>query len=277
MTIEANAKINWALNILHMRPDGYHEMDMLMQSISLCDTLELGESDALHLEGGTDDDLILRAARALNAHAGTNYGANMRLVKRIPAKAGLGGGSADCAATLLGLNQLWKLYLPMPELILIGSLLGADVPFCLTGGAARAQGMGEKLTEVASNKSISLVIVHPGGGLSTPAMFRAWDAEAEHSEPADIEGCIAALSNGDLAAMKHASRNMLTACAVQALPEIEEAIWRMYELGAGFAGMTGSGSAVFGAFETIEIARNAKSVMGDAAIQCETCRQLRGT
>ncbi len=245
----AYAKINWALNILGTRPDGYHEMDMLMQRISLCDTLTVASSDELRFDGG-EDNLVMRAARALCAHAGVAFGAEIGLTKCIPERAGLGGGSADAAATLQALNELWALGLSGETLAQIGLGLGADVPFCLASGAARARGVGEALERVEIGQRYDLVILHPGGGLSTPAMFRLWDQEKAHARPADIEATLVALQTQDFALLNRASRNMLTAVAVQSLPEIEGAMRTLAEHGAKFAAMSGSGSAVFGLFDS---------------------------
>lgn len=279
MVIQARAKINWALNIRSRRADGYHEMDMLMQRIALCDELTLEADDRLSLKvldgraplPASDNNLVLRAARALNAREGVSRGARMRLVKRIPERAGLGGGSADCAAALMALNRLWGLKLPMSELSSIGFTLGADVPFCLMNGAARATGLGERLQPVEAGAPVPLVILHPGGGLSTPEMFRRWDEEVEHTQPADIEVCIRALKSSDLAQMTRSARNMLYDCAVRALPEVEAARLRLLELGASFAAMSGSGSAVFGAFEQREAAQACARILGESAILTETC------
>lgn len=180
---EAHAKINWSLNILGVREDGYHELDMLMQGIELCDELSFERArwltltvDGQPLPVG-ERNLVVRAANALNDYMGQRNGARIRLTKRIPARAGLGGGSADCAAALLALNRLWNLRLPMPALMEIGAKLGADVPFCILGGLARVGGFGERLTPLPDAPSIPLAMVTPGDGLSTAAVFRAWDGE----------------------------------------------------------------------------------------------------
>ena len=148
MLIRANAKINWTLDTVGVRADGYHLLDMLMQSISLHDTLTLepAEDVTFSADGATrvpqdEGNLALRAALALRRHAGTAQGAMIHLHKRIPSGAGLGGGSADAAAVLHGLNALWELNLPMETLRQIGLTLGADVPFCLMGGLAHVRGI----------------------------------------------------------------------------------------------------------------------------------------
>lgn len=280
MKVLARAKINWALNILGCREDGYHDMDMLMQRIELCDELYIEPAGQLTLTvtdgcGATipagGENLVLRAARALCDEARAARGARIRLIKRIPVRAGLGGGSADAAAALCALNRMWELDLDERALVRIGLGLGADVPFCLQCEPARARGLGERLDPcVRPPRPVPLVILHPGAGLSTPRMFKAWDALARQTprdlEAADIDRCVRALASGDLRGMAEASRNMLYPCAVDAMPDIARARRSLLDQGAAFAAMTGSGSAVFGAFESVETAETAAHALGDGAI-----------
>ena len=268
--MNAYAKINWVLNVLDTRPDGYHEMDMLMQRISLCDALSIEPAQGIVFDG-RDDNLVVRAARALDAHAGGGHGARIQLTKRIPSRAGLGGGSADAAATLIALNERWQLHMPMNDLLGIGLALGADVPFCLmANGLMRARGIGEDLSLLGAVPSHELVILHPGCGLSTPAMFRAWDEEPLHTPPADIEAAACALQHGDFDALNGCARNMLHACAARALPEIDDALGVLRDAGAAFAAMSGSGSAVFGVFHTAQDADAAAAHIGPDAIRAQT-------
>ena len=154
MHVVARAKINWTLDIVGKREDGYHLMDMLMQPVELADELTLEKTEnglTLTVSGyprvkAGPDNLALRAAQALQAQTGYRGGASIHLHKRIPVGAGLGGGSADAAGVLAGLNRLWETGLTQPELEALGLRLGADVPFCLRGGLQRAQGVGEKLS-----------------------------------------------------------------------------------------------------------------------------------
>ena len=150
-------------------------------------------------------NLIIRAANALNEAVGERHGARIQLKKHIPIRAGLGGGSADCAVTLLTLNQLWGLHLPMERLLAIGRTLGADVPFCMLGGLARVGGVGEKLSPIPGAPSIPLAMVTPGGGLSTPAVFKAWDEGSYPIVPVDMPALSDALIRGDLDAAQSLS------------------------------------------------------------------------
>lgn len=266
----ACAKINWALNITGRRADGYHLLDMLMQTIDLCDDLAIGPADALTLTvGGApagEDNLILRAADALNDTTGAFHGAKMALTKRIPARAGLGGGSADCALALRVLNGLWGLGLDDAELLAIGEKLGADVPFCLTGGLARVSGIGEVIEPVAHAPEIPLVLVTPGGGLSTGAVFSLWDGGGWPQVALDTRALADAVVRRDLPAVDRLCANALTAPAASLMPEIGALIDRLHELGAGAAFMTGSGSTVVGAFADPKAARAAAARLPGAIL-----------
>ena len=272
ITACAHAKINWALYVRGERSDGYHELDMLMQRVELCDELSFERARRLTLEvdgqrlPGGERNLVIRAANALNDALGKRMGARITLKKRIPARAGLGGGSADCAAALLALNKLWNLRLPMKTLMQLGLRLGADVPFCLQGGLCRAQGVGEILTPLPGAPSIWLVMHTPGGGLSTPAVFRAWDAGGRPTRAVDVPALAQALSAGDLARAQILSHNDLETPAAQLMPEIGALMERLRNLGAPFVRMSGSGSTVFAAFGSEADARAAAAQIPGALV-----------
>ncbi len=263
MRVKAHAKINWALNILGFRPNGYHELDMLMQSVELCDEMVFrpAEDLTLSVNGGPrecdDKNLVIRAAKALCAHVGKELGAQIDLAKYIPARAGMGGGSADCAAALIALNDMWKLELPMETLLAIGLKLGADVPFCLTGGLARVSGIGENIDPMPAAPAIPLAMVTPGGGLSTQDVFRAWDAGDRAVSTHDMYDLARAVMDKDLGRIAALTHNSLEAPAINMMPEIGACMAAFRDLGAGAVFMTGSGSTVVAAFETDEQARNA--------------------
>jgi len=268
--IRAHAKINWALNITGRREDGYHLLDMVMQSIDLHDDLTIEDDATLSLavngRWAGEDNLVLKAARALNRRAGADHGAKLSLVKRIPARAGLGGGSADCAAALVALSELWGLNLAMDELLEIGLSLGADVPFCLTGGLAVVRGIGEEIRSEAGAPEIPLVLLVPGGGLSTGAVFSIWDKGGFPDVSLNTGALASAIAALDLPAVDRLCANALTAPAVSLLPEIEEAIDGLRRLGASAAFMTGSGSGVVGAFDSPASARRAADALPDAIL-----------
>ena len=279
LCLKAPAKINWTLDILGTREDGYHLMDMLMQSVSLCDTLWLEEADALMLESAMDatgavhqaDDkmasaevtfdeknLVYRAAKLLKDTCGVSKGARMKLHKMIPSGAGMGGGSADAAAALKGLNELWGLHLPMEELLRLGLKLGADVPFMLTGGLARVSGIGENIQPLSPAPIVHLVMLQPCGGLSTKEVFSAFDAldPASLTRP-DTDAAQRALLSGDLHALGKTMNNVLEDVSVPVRPAIAEAAGMLEKLGAVRGMMTGSGSVVYGVFETEGAAQKA--------------------
>ena len=257
MILDANAKINWTLNITGRDEKGYHLLDSLFQHISLHDTLTLEEAPETTLSvcchtGAvipTDESsLIMRAARLLQKESGCGRGAKMHLESFIPVCAGLGGGSADAAAALLGLNRLWELRFSPSRLALLALRLGADIPYCLQEAPMRVTGIGEKMTPVPPLPSLPLVLLRPDAGLSTADVFRAFDT-LPPDPPADTERFLAALRAGDLPEMTRRGGNMLQKPACALAPEIESLAQALWDSGAGFVSMTGSGSVVFGAYE----------------------------
>lgn len=274
LTVQAHAKINWSLNILARRDDGYHELDMLMQSLALSDELVFEDARwlSLSIDGSAlptnDRNLVIRAANALNGVYGTRHGARIHLKKRIPARAGLGGGSADCAAALVALNRLWNLKLPLSTLMQIGAGLGADVPFCLQGGLARVGGFGEQITPLPGAREIPLAMVTPGGGLSTASVFREWDDGGDAIASMDTPALANALRQGDLDRAQALSFNALEAPAIRLMPEIGEIMQTFRRLGARMVRMTGSGSTVFAAFDTLDQAQHAAAQVPGAIATC---------
>ena len=235
LCLAAYAKINWTLDILGTRPDGYHLMDMLMQTVSLCDLLWMEEAEDLTLEavpGGTEraarsktndglssagvrydeSNLVYRAALLLRERCGVRRGARIQLEKRIPSGAGMGGGSADCAAALKGLNALWGLGLSRAELLSLGLELGADVPFLITGGLARVGGIGERIQPLLPAPQVWLVLVQPCEGLSTREVFSVFDRmDASSLRHPDNAAAQDALLRRDLTALAPAMANVLQA------------------------------------------------------------------
>lgn len=269
--LRANAKINLCLDITGRRTDGYHELSMLMQSLDLADEIELeavsGEETALLIlpdskSGGAGalsreaaaDNLMLKAFRLLKEHCGFSGGVRFLLQKNIPVAAGLGGGSADAAAALKGLNALYGLGLSQEELEALGLKLGADVPFALRGGTALACGIGEKLESVVHGMHLKVLLVKPAQGISTPAAYKAYDAagaagEAKGTGRPDPRAAAAALREGSLAGLCAAMGNVLQPIGESMVPEIRLIRREMLQMGACAAMMSGSGPTVFGLFE----------------------------
>lgn len=263
MRIAARAKINWTLDIVGKREDGYHLMDMLMQPISLADDITLLPQEELTLSvsgfprvNPGPENLALRAAVLLKQATGYTGGASIHVHKRIPVGAGMGGGSADAAGVLAGLNRLWGTGLTQAELETLGLQLGADVPFCLRGGLQRAQGVGELLTPLPCGGLYWLVVIQPCPGLSTKEVFSRFSLEACEGKP-DTQGAAEALAQGDWRRLCSCLGNVLQAVSAELRPEISEAITALRAQGAAGAWMTGSGSAVFGLFTSAPAARAA--------------------
>jgi 4-diphosphocytidyl-2-C-methyl-D-erythritol kinase len=242
--VPAPAKLNLFLHITGRRADGYHLMQSVFMLIDWCDTLHFELRSADNTGGNIsredlttplpDDDLVLKAARALQAATGTTLGAHIRIAKSIPAQAGMGGGSSDAASTLLALNRLWKLNLTKPQLAHIGLALGADVPFFIHGSNAWVEGIGEKITPLAIPKAHFLV-VKPASGLSTQAIFTDAGLKRD-SQNAIISGFAAhPFSFG---------QNDLQAVAQKLSPDVRMALNWLERQGLQ-PRMTGSGSAVF--------------------------------
>lgn len=242
--VPAPAKLNLFLHITGRRPDGYHLLQSAFMLIDWCDTLHFERRSTSQLSREDlgpalpADDLTLRAARALQAATGCTQGAHLSVLKRIPAQAGMGGGSSDAASTLLALNQLWGLNLGLTELRRIGLALGADVPFFLCGHNAWVEGIGETITPLANDSQLPkarFVVVKPTAGLETKNIFSSPFLKRD-SNSATIAGFTA--THYDF------GRNDLQSVAQTLCPEVTQAL--QWLASHGLQGrMTGSGSAVF--------------------------------
>ena len=256
MILEAYAKINWSLDITGVRADGYHLMDMLMQPVSLSDEITLSPSPVLGIttdgwppSRADETNLAYRAALALKNETGYPSGASVHVRKRIPIGAGMGGGSTDAAAVLVGLNRLWNTGLSSQELERIGLKLGADVPFFIRGGLTRTRGIGEELECIPCSHNYWLIVIQPCPGLSTAKVFSLWDGSAGYRRP-ETDLALQALVSGDLPALCRHIDNVLQPVSEQLRPEIVSACADLTARGAKAARMTGSGSAVFGVFRS---------------------------
>ena len=202
LKIKANAKINLSLSVLGKRDDGYHELDTVMQSVSLNDAVYIEKSDKITVkcgEFGGEDNIAFKTARAFFAESGIKAGAAIRIEKRIPSAAGLGGGSADAAAVLCGLDRLYETKFSYKKLLNIAVKLGADVPFLIRGGTARARGIGEVLEPLSPLCGCYFLIAKGEDKLSTGEMFSRLDS-AQYNKP-DIDRTVFALNSGDLSAV----------------------------------------------------------------------------
>lgn len=263
MLIESFAKINWSLDITGVRKDGYHLMDMLMQPVSLSDEITILPSESITLTTSgkplvrpDEKNLARRAAELLRERYCPDAGCALHVHKRIPVGAGMGGGSADAAGVLFGLNRFWNLGLSQETLEELGLTLGADVPFCLRGGLTRVTGIGEKMVNIPCKNLYWLVVIQPCHGLSTGEVFTAWHAgQEEHDYSMDAVSDI--IENGRTGNIPGALFNVLQPVSCTMQPAISEAVEALKAQGALDAVMTGSGSAVFGVFINAAAARQA--------------------
>jgi 4-diphosphocytidyl-2-C-methyl-D-erythritol kinase len=258
------AKINWSLIVGPRQSDGYHDVRTILQTIDLSDTLEIKATRGPFMltsrsnEAPADaSNLVWRAAQALwsaAGRAGDPRDARVKLTKVVPVGAGLGGGSADAAAALIGLNAIWKLKIPLPELVQIGAALGADVPFFFTGGTALGVGRGDEVYPLADIRRFGLVIVKPAFGVSTAEAYGWLDAERQ----ADRVACACAEINVGWPSGPLRIINDLQTPVSRRHSAIQDAIEACYRAGALAAAMTGSGSAVFAVFSPAQAARAAR-------------------
>ncbi len=269
LSIPAPAKINLYLHVTGNRPDGYHLLDSLIAFAGIHDRVSVAPADGLSLtiegpygddlKGKETDNLVLKAARHLGAAAGTEAGADIRLDKRLPVASGIGGGSADAAAALTGLSELWGVDgAGGPDLEKLALDLGADVPVCLFGSAAFIGGIGEEIARSPALPPAWLVLVHPGVALSTPEVFAA--REGEFSEPARFDN--APESAQALADILAGRGNDLTAAAISLRPAIGDVLKALEAADECLlARMSGSGATCFGLFDDAGGAARAAAVM----------------
>ena len=266
ITKYAKAKVNLTLDILGKRDDGYHEVEMIMQSIDLADIVTLEDAENIIVETDlaelADDrtNLAYRAAELLRDTYGKGRGAHIRIEKKIPLAAGLAGGSSDAAAVLLGLNELWKLGLDIDKLTALGARLGSDVPFCMIGGTMLAKGRGEVLTRVPSLGEYPLVLVKPPLGVSTAAAYGGYRAENVETHPT-ADRMIRAIESGNITRVYEAMGNVLETVTIPLRPEIDEIKRALVEAGADKAMMSGSGPTVFAFAKSAQDAKRIADTM----------------
>jgi len=253
--VQAHAKINLFLDVIGKRADGYHDLVSVMQSLELCDDLEFrahGNGVTFEVEDAPDgfplDDtnLVMKAAKFLLDKYKIPDGVAVNMKKRIPMGAGLGGGSSDCAATLHGINELFDLKIPLTELMQMGQKFGADVPFCVLGGTALAEGIGEKLAPLPPHPSCHIVLACPEIHVSTAEIFAKLDLNKKNSQH---EKFISAYKTKNIKNISSNFYNIFTPITAPIHPQITNLITQLNNLGAVNASMTGTGSAVFGYFE----------------------------
>jgi 4-diphosphocytidyl-2-C-methyl-D-erythritol kinase len=252
MIFKAPAKINLALDVLDLRPDGYHDIDIVSLPLELHDSIEIEEYPERFGTYLTSDDnslmcdesnLVYVAYRAMKKNFGLHSGFRIKIYKKIPMESGLGGGSADAAAVIDGLDKMKKLNAADQQKIDIAKAIGSDVPFCLYNRPCRVQGMGEKLTFFTCKKNYFVLVIKPEQGLSTKEVYKLCDSY-EKSKP-DIPNLIKGLMAGDDKLVAASMKNGLQITATHMLGEIGSLIERLKAKGLNMVMMSGSGSAVY--------------------------------
>lgn len=263
LKVKGYAKINLGLDVIRRLPNGYHQVKMVMQAIDLWDELTLERSEGgitmttdSHSLATDESNLVRRAARLMQETFSLKAGLTIHLQKNIPIAAGLAGGSTDAAAVMKGINRLFDLNVPLPKLMELSTAIGADVPFCILGGTALAEGIGERLTPLAPIPFCHILIAKPDISVSTKYVYEHLDSTGIEKHP-DLDGMTAAISSGSLPGIISRMENVLETVTIPAHPVIAAIKRRLLKLGAEGSLMSGSGPTVFGIFTDEAAARHA--------------------
>ncbi|MCR5784713.1 MAG: 4-(cytidine 5'-diphospho)-2-C-methyl-D-erythritol kinase [Eubacterium sp.] len=270
---KAYAKVNLGLDVLSRREDGYHEVKMIMQQIDLFDEIEISTG---FIEGGitiessdkslpeNSDNLCYKAAELIREMCDVKIGLHIKIDKHIPVAAGMAGGSTDAAAVLRGINRLFMLELSDDELRKMAEKLGADVPFCVSGGCMLSEGIGEILSPVKGLSEVPMLVAKPQIGVSTKWVYENLDL-SKVTHP-DIDGQLEALKKGDINTVCKLMGNVLESVTEEEYDVIRQIKGIMKEEGALGAMMSGSGPTVFGIFENLEQLKGAYNKMKESAL-----------
>lgn len=262
--LKAYAKINLGLDVIRKREDNYHEVRMVMQTIDLFDKLVMKEIRGSNIIIKTnlpylptnENNLVYKAVKLIKDKFQIKAGVLVHLEKHIPVAAGMAGGSADCAAALIGMNRLFGLGLSESRLMDIGVSLGADVPYCILGGTALAEGIGEVLTPLSPMPECHVLIAKPSMHVSTKFVYEHLNIEALKSHP-DIDGIIHSITNNNLPGVASRLENVLETVTIDSYPVLGRIKNTMMEKGSLGALMSGSGPTVFGLFDNPSLAKEA--------------------
>ena len=261
ITLKAYAKINLGLDVLRKREDGYHDVRMIMQNIGLYDQLSMKKtnkdeivlSSNIGILPNDDRNLIYRAIRLMKQEYNITTGIKAELEKNIPMAAGMAGGSTDAAAAFIGMNQLFDLNLSTERLMELGAKLGADIPFCILGGTALSEGIGEILTPLKPMPHCYILVAKPGINVSTRFVYENLEANKLPYHP-DIDGMLASIEEGNLKGITDRLSNVLETVTEKKYPIITKIKNTMLDAGAMNSLMSGSGPTVFGIFDNKETA-----------------------
>lgn len=281
ITLNAPAKINLYLDVLGRRADGYHEIESIMQTVSLCDVIDVTLADSGITLTASEDTVPLdeknlahKAARLFYSHTGIDGGAKIHIEKRIPVSSGLAGGSTDAGATLKALNELYGFPVSNDELLALGARLGADVPFCMEGGCVLCRGIGEKMQKIEPMTPFTVVIARGGEGVSTPAAYRMLDERFGEflARPfSDVQRTISAVEMDDLNALSLSVFNVFESVVLEGHKEASLYKGVLQDNGALVSMMSGSGPAVFGIFDDTEKADYAHHRLYDLGARSFVC------
>jgi 4-diphosphocytidyl-2-C-methyl-D-erythritol kinase len=277
--VKSYAKINWMLDVLFKREDGFHELRTIYQTVSLHDTLTLSRTeDAIDIV--CDDarvpcdatNLVYQAAARLREATGVNWGARIEIAKRIPVAAGMGGGSSNAAATLLGLEKLWQVKLDEQRRFDIAANLGSDVPLFLLGGTLLGIGRGEEVYPLEEVKCEHLLLVNPAIEVKTGAAYASLSRLTRDEAPRKIPFAFFAAKG--IHELPLVARNDFEEVVLVTHPEIAEVKERLHSLGAKHSLMSGSGSTVFAVFDNLETSERAQTKMRASGYWAERARAI---
>ena len=266
ISLKSRAKINLSIDVIGKREDGYHIVEMIMQTIDLYDDIKLKEleEDNIIIKSEcsyiplNEDNIVYKAAKLIKEKMDIKKGIEIFIKKNIPVAAGMAGGSSNAAAVLVGLNELWKLGLSKDELRDLGLKLGADVPFCIEGGTALAEGIGEKLTYIKGiNKDVNILVCKPDIFVSTKEVYQSLDIKNIEKRP-DNKLLIEKLKNDDIVSVSNNMVNVLEEVTSKKYSDIKVIEDIIAKNGAMGTMMSGSGPTVFGFFDNEEKARRAR-------------------
>lgn len=265
---KAYAKINLSLDVIRRRPDGYHEVKMIMQTVGICDTITISKADdkGISLKVGAaplpcdKSNLVYKAAEMVMQQFDIREGVEITLDKNIPIAAGMAGGSSDAAAVFRGMNRLFGLGMSLSEMQKLGVKIGADIPYCVMGGTALSEGIGEILSPLSAPPKVYLLIAKPDIDVSTKFVYENLHANTLSYHP-DVDGMVQALESGDLKGITDRMGNVLETVTEKAYPVIGEIKKLMKAEGAENALMSGSGPTVFGIYRKKDVAEKACAVL----------------
>ncbi len=268
LSFRSPAKINWFLQVICKREDGYHEIASLMQYIDLFDEITIEHSDQIEiicdLDIPKEENLVYKAAKLFKHYTSYKKGARITVKKNIPISAGLGGGSSDAAYTLKGLNDLWSIGFSVERLHAIGAEIGSDIPFFFSGPAAFVEGRGEKITPISIETSYTILLVKPNISVSTAWAYSYFDQlfnKKLTKKLIDIKLFCRALNLKDLSTLNDLLTNDLEEAVTTKYPMIQELKYKLKENGALLSAMSGSGPTVFGIFDRRESAERTLQLM----------------